>query len=233
MAQHLIILEDVSWSMEDCDGGEVTRQDRVRDEMDHMLYEVKREVGQTEIDVYHAFFNCTVYPITGPYKFQTYNMETVEKRQPYFGTALYKAIVQTMDFAMKLPGRKKVVILTDGEDEDSEEFKEDAVRLLDKTFLLQHDIKVYLYGSTMAALTSNIPTFADVSFYGDPVVQQEQPTYDFENEHMSQSSISASSSREDSEERYFTPASQVGTLSQLSQGLANDFLQGSSNNSSN
>ena len=226
--QHLIILEDVSWSMEDCDDGMVTRQDRVRDEMDHMLCEVQREVGEMEIDVYHGFFNCTVFPMTGPYPFQTYTMDTVEKRQPSFGTALYKAIKQTIDFALQLPGSKKVVILTDGRDEDSEDFKEEAVRMLDKSFMLQHDVKVYLYGSTMAALQRNAVVFADVAFYSDPMLQHEQPNYDFENEHMSQSSISATSSdryQDDSIEYSATPPSQVGTLTQLSQGLAQDFLQ--------
>lgn len=227
-AQNLIILEDVSWSMEEFDGGVATRQDRVRNEMDHMLYEIKREVGDMEIDVYHGYFNCTVYPITGPYCFQTYTMDTVEKRPPKFGTALYRAIMQTMEFAVQLGGQKKIVILTDGKDEDSEEFKEDAVHLLDKSFTSQHDIKVHLYGSTMAALRSNTAVFADVSFYGEPVPRQEdQSNFDFEGEHMSQSSISGSGDRcqEDSVDSFYTPPSQVGTLSQLSQGLAQDFMQ--------
>ena len=224
-AQHLIILEDVSWSMEECDGGVATRQDRVRDEMDHMLYEIKREVGETEIDVYHGFFNCTVYPITGPYCFQTYTMDTVEKRPPKFGTALYNAIVQTMDFAVQLTGRKEVVILTDGKDEDSEEFKEDAVAMLDKSFTSQHDIKVHIYGSTLVALRSNTAVFSDVSFYGEPA-QKQNEELNFEFEHMSQSSISGTSSQEDSVDSFYTPPSQVRTLSQLSQGLAQEFLHG-------
>ena len=225
-AQSLIITEDMSWSMEYCDNGVNSRQDEMRNKMDRMICDIKQEVGETEIDVYHGYFNCTVFPVTGPYRFQTFTMDTVEKKQPRFGTALYKAIVHAVKFAVELPGMKKLVILTDGLDEDSKDYKDECIRMLGKEFTSQHNLKVHLYGSTLIAL-SNKATFADVSFYSEPA--EEEPM-EFEGEHMSQSSISATSSdryQEDSFESFYTPPSQIGTLSQLSQGLAHDFMQSS------
>jgi hypothetical protein len=179
--QKLLILEDFSGSMESADASGRTRQFKVNAEVGELIATMKMELGDREVDIYHSYFNNTVYPFTGPFAMADYTSETIAKKQPYGGTALYDAIVKTMQFAEQLPGRKKILILTDGKDEDSSEAsKEAAIQMLCKEYTASRNIKVYLYGCALQALTESTDLFTDIAFFGSqmqPAVAVPVPSY--------------------------------------------------------
>ena len=163
-SEYLLFNEDISGSMGSNDGQE-TRQQKVRTQCNSLVQSLKDEVGDRNVRIFHRYFNHKVLDFVGPISILDYTNDEFPLVPPNGGTALYKSIVETMTYAAELPGRKKVVILTDGIDEDSHEMKERAIEMLDREFCNQHLIKVYIYGCVASAF-GNKEVFKDVPFFG-------------------------------------------------------------------
>ncbi|MGH9331499.1 MAG: VWA domain-containing protein [Vicinamibacterales bacterium] len=86
----------------------------------------------------------------------------IDRLQSWGGTALYDAIIEAIDSVGRQPGRRAVIIFSDGEDQSSHATEEAAIRRVEGS-----DATVYTIGQGRAAdsakLQKILETFASVS----------------------------------------------------------------------
>ena len=86
-------------------------------------------------------FNNSVFTVARPEVTREARLRAVDRLAPWGGTALYDAVIQSVDLVSHKSGRKAVVVFTDGDDQDSR-VNEDALERRLKT----NDAVVYTVG---------------------------------------------------------------------------------------
>ena len=86
-------------------------------------------------------FNDTVFTLTRKTTSPADRMKAVDRLAPWGSTALYDVIVRAVDMLGRQPGRKAIVVFTDGEDQGSHTTLADAERRLQAS-----DVTLYMIG---------------------------------------------------------------------------------------
>jgi Ca-activated chloride channel homolog len=121
LSLELIVTMDVSGSMED--------------DMPAMREAVKAFLRalRTEDRVVVAAFNTAFFVVSGRDAQQNVRLRAIDRLTAWGGTALFDALVRSADLLQRRPGRKAIVVFTDGDDQSSRTSAEAAERRMESS----------------------------------------------------------------------------------------------------
>lgn len=86
-------------------------------------------------------FNDTIFPLTRRASNPADRLKAVDRLAPWGATALYDVILQSVEMLGKQPGRRAIIVFTDGEDQGSHASLTDVERRLQAS-----DVTLYMIG---------------------------------------------------------------------------------------
>jgi Ca-activated chloride channel homolog len=99
---------------------------------------------KTPVTIYA--FNENVFPIIRRSTDATVRASRIDRLQSWGGTALYDALIEAIESVGRQPGRRAVIVFSDGEDQSSHATREAAIRRVEGS-----DATVYTIGQGRAA----------------------------------------------------------------------------------
>lgn len=141
LSLELIVTMDVSGSMED--------------DMAPMREAVKAFLRALRAGdrVVVAAFNTAFFVVSGRDAQETVRFRAIDRLAAWGGTALFDALVRSADLLQRRPGRKAIVVFTDGDDQSSRTSADAAERRMESS-----DAILYVIGQGHAGRTADLKT---------------------------------------------------------------------------